>query len=305
MANSIGLAATIGFFDGVHCGHRFLFDYLLSYAQCHHLTPGVITFPVHPRKVLHKEYLPELLTDYTDKCQLIRQHGIQTIFSPNFTPELAAMTAEEFLLYIYKEYDVKALIMGYDHSFGSDRLRQFEEYERIGKRVGVAILRAGALEAGWQKISSSYIRRMLKTGALQEANRGLGRAYAIKGRIVHGLGLGHQLGFPTANIEPTDTDQLIPMQGVYAIQMKIDRNVYNGMANIGVRPTILSNGGLSIEANLFDVDRDLYGKEAEIRFISYLRQEEKFPSLEALKKRLAADKINAQAALSSPLSREQ
>lgn len=287
------LVATIGFFDGVHVGHRHLLQAVVDYARHRGVECAAITFPVHPRKVLNEYFQPETLTNYEKKLELIGATGVDSCIVIDFTPEVAALTARGFLEMLARQYGVTTLFMGYDHRFGSDRIASFETYVERGREVGVEVLRADAFVQNGQHVSSSLIRKMLLAGNIREATHALGRPYRMCGSVIRGHRIGRQIGFPTANLRLSPPDQLIPRIGVYAVKVWVNDEQYGGMANIGLRPTVHDNGGLSVEVHLFDFNGDLYDHTICIDLIEFLRPEKKFDNRDQLTLQLAQDREKA------------
>ena len=275
--------ATIGFFDGVHRGHRFLFAQLQEYAKLHHLTPVIYTFEQHPKQVLTGEP-PLLLTSAEERKQLLEQYAEVRML--NFA-DVQHLTAEQFMCYLHEQQDVDTLLLGYDHRFGSDGLKGFSEFEYIARKIGLHVLRAYECLVDGVPVSSSRIRKLLAAGQVHDANRLLGCEYTLTGLVTHGNGIGNQIGFPTANIQLSDSKQL-PMQGVYAAQAHMDGVEYKAIVNIGTNPTV-GNAHVTIEAHLIDYQGDLYDKTLSISFLRFLRPEQKFASLSDLQQQIQRD----------------
>lgn len=273
--------ATIGFFDGVHRGHRFLIRQLTRYAVGHDLASLLITFRTHPRQVMQAAYQPQLLTTYDEKCEQLATTGADCCLTLDFTTALAALSARRFMAEILKEkLSVKVLIIGYDHRFGHDRSEGFAEYVEYGRELGMEVVRADAFAMSEVNVSSSMVRACLAEGEVGMAARCLTRPYEITGRVVHGFHVGHELGFPTANIQVEDAQKLIPKNGVYAVWVKGktggEEHVWGGMLNIGLRPTMENGENRTIEVHLLDFAGDLYGCRLTLSFVRRLRDERKF-----------------------------
>ena len=289
-----GIAASIGFFDGVHLGHRFLLEQLKDLARKTSAPSAVITFYVHPRKVLQTDYVPELLTSFEEKLYQLSTTGIDYCIVIDFTRTLSEYSAQSFIQEIlFKQLHVKHLLIGYDHKFGKDRVDGFDEYKKYGEAVGMEVILADQLTEERVHHSSTAIRRMLLGGRVKDAAQLLSFNYKLKGVVVGGNKLGNELGFPTANINLYDKDKIIPQEGVYVVRVKIEENLHNGMLYIGFRPTLFDKGELRIEVNIFDFSENLYGKSIEIEFIDYLREDIKFEHKKDLVKQLEEDKANA------------
>ena len=243
--------ATIGFFDGVHMGHRFLIEQVRELAAARGLRSALITFPIHPRKVMNADYRPELLTTSEEKLALLEEMGVDYCFMLDFTREVSHLTAHEFMSDILRDrYRVQTLVIGYDHRFGHNRSEGFEDYCRYGSEMGIEVSRARACVCDDLHISSSVIRKMLHQGEVDRAARCLGYDYFLDGTVVSGYQVGRKIGFPTANLSVDDPDKLVPADGVYAVHVTFDGHTYNGMLNIGTRPTIGNGPERSIEVNI-------------------------------------------------------
>ena len=276
----MAFAATIGFFDGVHRGHQFLLGELRRVASEHGMQSAVLTLDEHPQTVLTDEVKP-LLTTSDERAELLKQTGIDEIFMFRFEV-IQQMTAAEFMRLIHDRCGVEVLLMGYDHRFGSDKLTDFADYKALGAAIGITVLPVAEAPEG--EVSSSKIRKALLAGDIAQANAMLGYPYMLSGTVVHGNGIGHAIGFPTANIS-IDAGKLIPKAGVYAAE--------GALVNIGTNPTV-GNNHLSIEAYLLDYKGDdLYGQTLTLRLTRRIRDEHKFGSLEDLKAQIAQDIIAA------------
>lgn len=287
------LVATIGFFDGVHRGHRFLIDRVIEEAQRSGMSSAVITFDRHPREVLQTDYQPDLLSTLDEKLLLLSKTHVDNTVVLHFDASLAALTAHDFMRDVLQgQLKVRKLIIGYDNRFGHNRSEGFDDYVRYGKELGIEVIRADAFLPDDVRVSSSVIRTCLREGRVEDANRLLGYDYTIESRIVSGYQNGRKMGFPTANLDVTRCQQLLPASGVYAVLVRLKDSVgwKRGMMNIGHRPTF--NGTTtSMEINLFNFSGDLYGQELLVSFISKIRDERKFDSIDALAEQLQHDKV--------------
>ena len=275
--------ATIGFFDGVHRGHRFLFAQLNELAHERGLQPVIYTFRQHPRQVLTGE-CPPMLSTLTEREQLLKTHAEVKLL--DFTL-VQHYTAEEFMQFLYRKEEVEVLLMGYDHRFGSDRLKGFSEYEKVARRVGLRVERAHECLVDALPVSSTRIRKLLDEAQIRQVNRLLGYEYSLTGIVEHGNGIGNQIGFPTANIQ-IDTIKHLPVSGVYTAHTQIVGVVYSALVNIGNNPTI-GNERLSVEAHIVGFRGDLYGHQLSIRFKDFVRPEQKFASLTDLQQQIEKD----------------
>lgn len=275
--------ATIGFFDGVHRGHRFLFAQLNELANERDLHPVIFTFCQHPRQVLTGE-CPPMLSTLAEREQLLKAYAEVKMLDFTLVQHL---TAEEFMQYLYRQEDVEVLLMGYDHCFGSDRLKGFSEYEKVARRIGLRVERAHECLVDALPVSSTRIRKLLDEAQIRQVNRLLGYEYSLTGVVEHGNGIGNQIGFPTANIH-IDTTKHLPASGVYTAHTQIDDVVYSALVNIGHNPTV-GNKQLSVEAHIVGYRDDLYGHQLSIRFKDFVRPEQKFASLVDLQQQIEKD----------------
>lgn len=284
------LVATIGFFDGVHTGHRYLIEQVKQIAQKCNLPSAVITFPIHPRKVLQKDYQPALLCGYDEKVERLATTGIDYCISLDFTKEISELSAQQFMQHILKDkLSVNTLVIGYDHRFGHNREDDFSDYSRYGSEIDMNVIEALPL-SGSDHVSSSRIRKLLKEGYIRKAAKLLSYNYTISGKIVEGFKVGRTIGFPTANIQIWETYKVVPAFGVYAVYVHVDNKKYDGMLYIGKRPTLHNGDNISIEVNLFDFDGDLYNKDLTAEFLDFVRPDEKFSDINTLKEQISKDK---------------
>ena len=287
------LAITVGFFDGVHRGHRFLIENLKQVASEKGLKTAVLTFREHPRKALHSDFVPELLTTCEEKMALLAQTGLDYCILLDFTPDIQNLTAEEFIKnLLHDTLHVKVLLTGYDNRIGKGRVDGFEQYVVYGHEVGLLVQKAEEFSYKGKQISSSEIRRLIDEGDIAIANQLMGSTYKIDGKVVAGQQIGRTIGFPTANIHVSNTEKKIPQLGVYACWVQIDDDHYKGMLNIGLRPTLIpENQRATIEVNIIDFDQDIYGEHITLEIIKKVRDEKRFPDLETLRKQIEEDKL--------------
>lgn len=291
--------ATIGFFDGVHMGHRYLIDRLKETACQEHLLSTVITFERHPRQVLSPSWHPQLLTTLDEKTVLLSQTGIDQLVVLSFDAAMAALSARRFMADIlYQQLGVQTLVTGYDNRFGhraEGKTEGFDDYVAYGRELGMTVIQGDALVTDNIRVSSSKIRQMLLAGDVSLAVRCLGRPYELSGVVVDGQHVGTGLGFPTANLQLDDPDKLIPSPGVYAVKVRVNQSMEwkHGMMNIGNRPTF--NGHhQTLETHIFCFDDSIYGQSMTVSFISRLRSEMRFDSRESLALQLAVDARQAE-----------
>ena len=300
----MGRIATIGFFDGVHKGHRYLFKQLNEEAAARGLKPMIVTFEEHPRTVLQSDYIPKLLSTKEERKALLSAYGevVMLRFST-----IRDLTAEQFMIRLKEEYGIEVLLMGYDHRFGSDGLRNPEDYCRVGAKHGIEVLRMEEYQAGTQHVSSTEIRTALEKGDVERAKELLGRPYALFGKVVHGKGLGRTIGFPTANIEPEEPNKIIPMAGVYLVRVRGEWSLVNGEWSLVNGEWSLVSGDCSlvkgicnvdakgtIEVHILDYKGDLYDQPLEIQFERFIREERQFHSLDELQQQIKADVDSSQ-----------
>ena len=286
---------TVGTFDGVHLGHRKIIARLHDLAKAINGESVIFTFDPHPRKIVAPaETNLRLLTTLDEKIELFEQSGIDHLIIYPFTPGFAQLTYEQFVEQILVgQIHTKSLVVGYDHKFGKGRQGDFEFLKSCADRLGFQIEKLDVLLMNESNISSTKIREAIQIGDFDTANAFLGYPFTLHGTVVEGQKLGRQIQFPTANIEASDPDKIIPGYGVYAVQAKVQNKTYLGMLNIGSRPTVNHNADhRSIEVHLLDFDLDIYGEHLELIFFRKLREEQKFESLGALKEQLAKDKAN-------------
>ena len=284
------IIATVGFFDGVHVGHRFLIRELQLLAAERNALSMVFTFSEHPRKVLNDAYIPRLLNTLDEKKALLQDTGIDYLTVIDFTREFSQLTAESFIQTLSEQFHVNCLLIGYDHRFGRNRTAGFAEYTVFGEKYGMEIIQSSAFELNGVQISATLIRKLLETGDVQLANEYLTYPYCLKGTVIAGNRVGRTIGFPTANLQPECNEKIFPAVGVYAVRIQLDNEKQDGMMNIGYRPTLGLNDELSFEVNLFDFQQELYGKSLTVEFIGYVRGEIKFENTEQLKNRLESDR---------------
>lgn len=287
--------ATIGFFDGVHRGHQHLLRQVLEVAHQRHMASLVVTFFQQPRHVVtHETDRFFLLTTTNEKLHLLQQAGIDHCEVMEFTPELALMTAHDFMQLLHDKYGVSALVIGYDHRFGHNRSEGFDDYVRYGKQLGIEVLQATQFPA----VSSTKIRELLLEGDLEAANQILGYRYMLEGKVVNGFHIGHTMGFPTANLQVAP-EKLIPADGVYAVMVELDGEQHQGMLNIGTRPTLANSDERSIEVHIFDFHDNIYDKELRLSLVKRTRGEVRFASKEQLILQLQQDAAEIKTILGS------
>ena len=280
---------TIGNFDGVHRGHRALLQKLKKLAQQTGLMPTVLTFEPHPREFFSPSNAPTRLSTLREKLALFADEGVSLVHACHFNARFAALTADDFIRQVLLDcLRVKHLVIGDDFRFGLARQGDHALLCAAGGRHGFRVESVDTLSLDGLRISSSAVRAALAEGRLTDVTRLLGRPYAMDGRVLAGRRLGRQLGVPTANIRIKHRN--LPLRGVFAVEVHGPAGgPCQGIANVGYRPSIENESVPLLEANLFDFSGDLYGKHLSVRFLHKLRDERRFPDLDALKTQIALD----------------
>lgn len=286
----MAIAATIGMFDGFHLGHRTLVESLKREAGKRGLATAVVTFRDHPQNVLHHAGQKWICT-LDDRIQCIADQGVDYLILMDFTPELAALDSTAFMMLLRDCYHLRALVVGFNHRFGHNRSEGFDDYRANGARLGVEVVQAAEYAGEYAPVSSSIVRRYIAEGNVEAAMHRLYHPFCLSGTVVHGLKNGRKIGFPTANVGGYSPQVIMPANGVYVTLAQIDGGDWlPSMANIGTRPTVLTEGAISVEVNIFNFDADIYDRRFAVRFIKRLRNEVHHASLDALKRQLAADR---------------
>lgn len=286
------MVVATGFFDGVHLGHRFILRTLVEEAAARGDESMVVTFWPHPRNVLQDDARNlRLLTSMEEKKALLKSIGVDHIEVLPFSKAFSRLTAEEYLKeYVIGKFGGNAILLGYDNRLGSD-LCTPEQTAALAEKLGLDVIRPEFYTAeGGIVVSSTKIRNALASGDIVLANSMLGYDYQLFGVVVSGNRLGHTIGFPTANMQLYEPLKLVPGNGVYLVKVETLGNVYDGMCNIGVRPTIGSGNTITIETNIFDFDEDIYGLDIRVSFVCKIRDEVKFNDLSLLAAQLEKDR---------------
>ena len=285
------MVVATGFFDGVHVGHRLVIDQLVRAAAERGDESMVITFWPHPRNVLQKEARSlRLLSTLAEKETMIRSLGVDRFEVLNFTKNFSAMTTEDYLRHIMKEYGATAILLGYDNRMGSDAASP-DQVARKAEELGLEVIRTDMVpsDQGYA-VSSTKIREKVENGEVEIAAQMLGYGYSLHGVVVAGNRLGRTIGFPTANMQLYEPLKLVPGNGVYFVRVKTLGRDFYGMCNVGLRPTIGAGNARTIETNIFGFDEDIYGLDMDITFLSKISDEIRFDSLDELKKQLESDR---------------
>jgi len=278
------VALTIGNFDGVHRGHQVILETLRDKAAEQGLVPSVMTFEPHPREFFTPDQAPTRLTSLREKLELFADAGVERVYLSRFNKRFAGISAQDFMQQMLGRMDARLILVGDDFRFGAGRAGGLDDLRAQGFIVDS--LPDVLVDA--ERVSSTAIREALAAGDLTHAERLLGRTYSISGHVAHGDKLGRQLGYPTANIYMLHDRP--PLFGIYAVKLSgLGGQDLPGVASLGVRPTTKHNGKPLLEVHLFDFDGDIYGRHVRVHFLNKLRDEAKFPNLEALKRQIAAD----------------
>ncbi len=292
---------TVGTFDGVHQGHRALMEAVVNKAKERNARSVVVTFDPHPREIINpgKEGI-KLLTTLKERAEILEDLGVDVLLVIPFDRDFSLLTSEEFIRdIIYSKVGVSEFVIGYDHHFGRDRKGTIETIEMLGGELGFDSYVVSKQEMGEVTISSTVIRNTLaEEGDVKQAAEYLNRHYLLNGIVMHGDERGRTIGYPTANLKPEHENKVIPKNGVYAVKVRVKNDWYGGMMNIGVRPTF-GEDERTLEVNIFDFDREIYGDTIQVRFIDRIRDEKKFSGIEELKSQLDSDKKSALQILSS------
>jgi riboflavin kinase/FMN adenylyltransferase len=279
-------ALAIGNFDGVHLGHQAILQRLVKAAATEKLVSSVLTFEPHPRELFTPDQAPVRLTSMREKLELFAESGVEVTYVCPFDAQFAAMTAQDFIAQILqRSLDARLVLVGEDFRFGAGRSGTVE----LLRLSGIQVENQPEVQADGKRVSSTAVRQALAAGDLNQAERLLGRPYSISGHVVHGDKLGRELGYPTANVQMHHNKP--PLTGIYAVKLEgLEGGELPGVASLGFRPTMKQDGAApTLEVHLFDFDRDIYGQHVRVSFLKKIRDEEKFPNLEALKQQIAAD----------------
>lgn len=283
----------MGTFDGVHLGHRKILERITQNVENENYESLVLTFFPHPRMVLQDQTDLKLLNTISEKIDLLEKIGIQNLVIHPFDEAFSKLTAEEFVEKVLVEkFHIQKIVIGHDHRFGRNRTANIDDLIAFGKQYDFEVEQISVQEIKEVSISSTKIRTALTEGNMALANDYLGYDYFLTGTVSKGLQLGRTIGFPTANIQIEKNYKLIPKKGSYVVKSVIDDKTVFGIMNIGFNPTVAGEN-LSIEVHFFDFDTNLYEKEIRVSLLKYLRPEQKFGSVDLLKKQLEQDKVAA------------
>lgn len=287
---------TTGTFDGVHIGHKKIIGRLLEVAQKTNGETVLITFNPHPRLVLQPENNDlKLISTLNEKIEQLEHAGIDHLIIQPFTLEFSRTTSINFIRdLLVNSVGTKTLVIGYDHHFGRNREGSFEHLQEFGPLYGFNVEEIPALDINEVNVSSTKIRNALLDGDINSANQYLGYTFAISGKVIPGNSIGRTINFPTANIFLDDPHKIIPKPGVYVALLRVDTVIYHAMVNIGINPTVSNSNECKIEAHILNFNGDLYNKLVQIQFMTRIRDEIKFESINQLQKQLEHDKITTQ-----------
>ena len=281
---------TIGTFDGVHIGHQKVLSNLVLSAEKNNASSVLLTFFPHPRMVLQKNTDIKLINTLEERIELLKKTGLDSLVIHEFTEDFAEKTALDFVKNVLVDHlKIANLIIGYDHRFGKNREGNFDQLSEYGNIFGFEVNKISQQEIDHITISSTKIRKAIELGNIEEANRYLGYHFMLKGEIVKGNNLGEKIGFPTANLSIKESYKLLPKTGSYIVKSELENQTVYGMMNIGYNPTVKGKKQ-TIEIHFFDFNKDLYGKKIQIDVLKFLRDEQKFDSVEVLKKQLVNDR---------------
>jgi len=283
------LFLAIGVFDGVHLGHQAVISTSAEHAQAANGTPVVVTFDPHPEKILRPEKAPHLLTATAHKVAMIRTLGVEHLLIIPFDKEFASTEPEDFVHQLVEHSNpLREICVGHEWSFGRNRRGNLQLLKKLGSQFDFNVVGISPVTASGEIVSSTTIRRAIEAGDLEKAATMLGREYTILGTVVHGDDLGKKIGFPTANLSAHS--EQFPPNGVYFAEARLDGVVCPGVVNLGYRPTMSSGSSdRTLEVYLLNFDRDIYGKDLELRFVRYLRPEKKFEDVDALVRQIERD----------------
>jgi riboflavin kinase/FMN adenylyltransferase len=282
---------TTGTFDGVHLGHLKIINRLRKIAKAIDGETVLLTFSTHPRIFLFSDNSLKLISTKSEKIDLLRKAGIDHLIIHPFSREFSRLSSVEFVRDILvNKLGTSRLVIGYNHHFGRNREGSFEHLREFGPLYGFQVEEISAQDVEEVSVSSTKIRKALESGDVKTARAYLTHDFCLSGIVVKGNHLGHKIGFPTANIKVMDSHKLIPANGVYAVRVLVRGKEYKGMLNIGIRPTI-DDSDKTIEVHIIDFDEEIYGEDVLVFFIEWVREEQKFESLDALKNQLIRDRI--------------
>ena len=288
-----GCVITIGTFDGVHIGHRAILEQVVAVAKAEGLTSVLLTFFPHPRMVLQNDSSIKMINTLEEKKHLLNAIGVDHMVVHPFTREFSRMTAMEYVRDILVEQlHAKKVIIGYDHRFGRNRDANIDDLREFGEVYGFDVIEIGAQQLDEVSVSSTKIRKALKSGDIDTANRYLGYCFSLSGTVVPGHGRGRKMDYPTANLKVDKPYKLVPAHGVYLTRSSIEGKSIYGLTSIGTNPTF-EGEQQTIETYFLDLDQDLYEQQLTLEFMAFLRGEQRFESAQELIKAIEGDEAMA------------
>ncbi|AFJ90981.1 bifunctional riboflavin kinase/FAD synthetase [Blattabacterium sp. (Blaberus giganteus)] len=285
---------TLGIFDGVHIGHQKIIKNLILKSQKKYCSV-LLTFYPHPKEILNYDKKFFYLNTLSERIYNLKKTGVEHLIIHPFTENFSKLRTKDFLKKIlHPKYKIRKVITGYDSHIGKKRVNSYEEFQKLSHIYGVKVYQINPYKLRKKIVSSTHIRESLLLGNIQWANQALGYYYTLSGNVIQGKGIGRMMNFPTANLK-VNSKKLIPKKGVYAVKINYSNNIYLGMLNIGINPTIeKKNKRIKIEVHIFNFFENIYGKKIDILMIHIIREEKKFNSIQELKKQICIDKMNIQ-----------
>ncbi len=285
-----GTVVTVGTFDGVHLGHRAILEEIGRRARSRDLQSVLLTFDRHPLRVVRPDDAPQLLTMPNEKKEILAQYGLDYVAFVSFTMAFSRYSPEEFVEEVLvRRLRARELVIGYDHGFGRGRTGDVAVLETLGRKHGFEVDVVSGVEVSGDVVSSTRIRAAVTEGRMADAMAGLGRPYSLRGTVVHGLGRGRGLGFPTANISSPPPDKLLPAEGIYAVRASIGTELRAGLVHLGPRPTFAGSPP-TIELYVLDFERDIYGERVVVEFLKKLRSIRPFGTVAELVDQMKEDR---------------
>lgn len=278
---------TVGNFDGIHLGHQALVHKIIKDSQIHSTHPAIITFLNHPAQVIRPHHCPLKITTNDHRIELFKKLGVEDLYMLEFSTELSGQTTLHFLQHLSETIHITKVLMGHDAAIGKNREGDFAHMKKLGEKLHFDVEEFPAVLFEGKIISSTFVREAIKRGDFALVKHLLGRPYSIYGKVISGEGQGSKIGFPTANIEVSGL--CLPPQGVYSVSVIIAEKLFKGIANLGTAPTVKNFGQLMLEVHLFDVGSSLYNSSLEVIFEKFIRPEQKFTSIDALKEQIQKD----------------
>lgn len=288
---SLNTVLTVGTFDGVHAGHKVLINKVLEISEEKNARSVIVTFDPHPRDIIDPgDAGIKLLSSLDERSEMLADLGVDEMVVIPFDRDFSLLTSEEFVRdIIWKKIGVSAFVIGYDHQFGRNREGTIETVQKLGSELGFHTHVVSKQEVGDKTVSSTAIRKAIHNkGDMELAASLLDRSYILNGTVVHGDKRGKKIGYPTANIQPQNSQKVIPKDGVYAVWVRFEGEFYGGMMNIGQRPTF-NGGGTVLEVHILNFEKEIYGKDIQLQFVKRIRDEQHFESIEDLKNQLRKD----------------